>query len=322
MCYSAQVQADYSRYARVIGFDKALNIHDFVKKYYQRQKGASVKIPKVVDRWFLNGVIPDIPDLSALIVEYNDQQTGKLETEIFAQRKRLADAERKLAEKSKKAAAENKRIARNKVKQSLGRLSDIKLEELKDKDARIFPGTYAPVIVSENGERVIKLMRYQCRPAGKPALYDRKFPGTYNARRENLEGFWKDLFGYCHGIMIVNAFYENVSRHTMEHRELAPGEEEENVVLEFRPRPRQDMLVACLWSSWSEGGETLDSFSAITDEPNEEIRNAGHDRCIVPIKEEHIDAWLSPDPKNLAAQYAILDDRARPYYEHQLAVAA
>ena len=40
------------------------------------------------------------------------------------------------------------------------------------------------------------------------------------------------------------------------------------------------------------------------------------------LKEEHLDAWLNPDPKNLAAQYAILDDRARPYYEHQLAAAA
>ena len=32
-------------------------------------------------------------------------------------------------------------------------------------------------------------MRYQCRLAGKPAFYDVKFPGTYNARRDNLEGF-------------------------------------------------------------------------------------------------------------------------------------
>ncbi|MFL9860072.1 hypothetical protein PQR72_30795 [Paraburkholderia madseniana] len=42
-------------------------------------------------------------------------------------------------------------------------------------------------------------------------------------------------------------------------------------------------------------------------------------RCIIPIKPEHIDAWLNPDPHNLAAQYAILDDRERPYYEHRMA---
>jgi len=40
--------------------------------------------------------------------------------------------------------------------------------------------------------------------------------------------------------------------------------------------------------------------------------------CIVPVREENIDAWLNPDPMNLSAQMAILDGRERPYYEHQL----
>ncbi len=68
-------------------------------------------------------------------------------------------------------------------------------------------------MVVENGHLVIKPMRYQCRPAGKPAFYDTKYPGTYNARRDNLEGFWKGLFGHTHGLMLVSAFYENVPRH-------------------------------------------------------------------------------------------------------------
>jgi putative SOS response-associated peptidase YedK len=45
----------------------------------------------------------------------------------------------------------------------------------------------------------------------------------------------------------------------------------------------------------------------------------GHDRCIIPIKPENTDAWLNPDAADLAAQYAILDDRNRPYYAHRLA---
>jgi hypothetical protein len=32
-----------------------------------------------------------------------------------------------------------------------------------------------------------------------------------------------------------------------------------------------------------------------------------------------VDAWLNPDPANLEALYAILDDRERPYYEHRMA---
>ena len=103
-------------------------------------------------------------------------------------------------------------------------------------------------------------------------------------------------------------------------RELRLGEEVENVVLEFKPRPTQDMLVACLWSRWSGPGEPdLLSFAAITDDPPAEISAAGHDRCIIPIQPEHVEAWLNPDSKNLAAQYAILNDRERPYYEHRLA---
>jgi len=118
----------------------------------------------------------------------------------------------------------------------------------------------------------------------------------------------------------VNAFFENVSRHKVEGRELAEGEKEANVVLEFRPESTQDMLVACLWSRWQAPGQAeLLSFAAITDEPPAEVAAAGHDRCIIPIKPEHVDAWLNPDPRNLAAQYAILDDRERPYYEYRMA---
>ena len=67
------------------------------------------------------------------------------------------------------------------------------------------------------------------------------------------------------------------------------------------------------------GEPDLMSFAAITDEPPAEVAAAGHDRCIIPIRPKHVDAWLNPDPVNLAAQHAILDDRARPFYEHRMA---
>jgi len=188
------------------------------------------------------------------------------------------------------------------------------------RDARIYPQHYAPVMVWEDGRRVLKPMRYQCRPAGVPAFYDTKFPGTYNARRDNLGGFWKKQFGHTHGILIVEAFYENVNRHKAEGRELAEGEAVSNLVLEFRPRPAHEMLVACLWSRWTAPGQPdLLSFAAITDEPPPEVAAAGHDRCIIPIKPEHVDAWLNPQGQILQALQDILDDRDRPYYEHRMA---
>ena len=111
-----------------------------------------------------------------------------------------------------------------------------------------------------------------------------------------------------------------MNRHKAEGRDLAPGEEVENLVLEFKPRPTQDMLVACLWSKWTGPNEPdLLSFAAITDEPPAEVAAAGHDRCIVPIKPENVDAWLNPANTSADRLLAMLEDRERPYYEHRMA---
>ena len=318
MCYSALVWADYRRYIR--DFNAELDIKEFYELFWRHIDDAKIKFPKAMEAAFAQPETDAQRRIKAAIDTFAAAETVRLEQGLFEQRKRLADAERTLQTKTTKAATNSQRIATDKIEWAMRKLSDLKRLELKESDSRIFPGHYAPVMVMENGKRVIKPMRYQCRPAGKPAFYDTKYPGTYNARRDNLEGFWKDLFGFSHGLMVVNAFFENVNQHRAEGRELGEGEDVKNLILEFRPRPTQDMLVACLWSRWSAPGEPdLLSFAAITDEPPAEVSAAGHDRCIIPIRPENIDAWLSPGPKNLAVQYAILDDRARPYYEHRLA---
>ena len=318
MCYSAQIVEDYRKYVRMFGAD--IDIREFARLYWERVEGSGAKVPKGMDAAFTNPGTEEERGIKTLIERYDAAQVTKFEQELFKQRARLADAERILQTKITKAATESKRIATSKIDGTLRRLDDLRRTEPEDRDSRIFPGQYAPVMIMENGRRVIKPMRYQCRPAGKPAIYDVKYPGTYNARRDNLSGFWKGLFGYTHGLVLVSAFYENVSRFRLENRVPLEGEKDENVVLEFRPNPAQEMLIACLWSHWQGKGEPdLLSFAAVTDDPPEEIALAGHDRCIIPIKPEHIDAWLNPDPANLAAQYAILDDRNRPYYQYRMA---
>jgi putative SOS response-associated peptidase YedK len=317
VCYSAQVRASYKKYVREWGAD--ISMKTFFKLYWDRSQGAKIKIPKAMDAAFSEPQTDEEREIKALIDAYNAQQATKLEEELFKQRKRLADAERTLQTKTTKAATESKRIATDKIEWCLSKLSDLRRTDLIDEDSRIFPGWHTPVMVMKVGKRIVVPMRYQCRLAGKPAFYDTKYPGTYNARRDSLEVFWREQFGASHAVMIANAFYENVSKHRMEGRELQPGEKEENVILEFRPKPTQDMLVACLWSHWHEGDESLLSFAAITDEPPAEVAAAGHDRCIIPIKPENVDAWLNPNAADLNAQYAILDDRERPYYEHRLA---
>src|SRR4051812_31650394 len=314
MCYSAQIVADYRKFVRTFG--AIMDIHEFARLFFERAEDISkAKIPKAMEAAFAQPENEAEHEIATLIGRFNTAQATKLEQELFKQRRRLADAERTLQTKTTKAATESKRIATDKVEWCLGKLNDLRRTTLIDEDSRVFPAWYAPVMVMENGRRVVKPMRYQCRIAGAAPFTDVKFPGTYNARRDNLEGYWRKQFGFSHGIMVASAFYENVSRHKMEGRELAPGEKEENVILEFRPNTGQDMLAACLWSHWQGTGEPdLLSFAAITDDPPPEIAAAGHDRCIIPIKPENIDAWLNADPKNLAAQYAILADRERPYY--------
>ena len=317
MCYSAQIWQNYRKYVRAYGAD--IDFEAFVRLYFDRETNAKIKIAKAMDAAFAVPANDAERRIKALIDEHDRRQTVKLEQELFKQRKRLADAERTLQTRATKAAADSKRIATDKIAWVLGKLSDLRRTELNDEDSRIFPAWYAPVLVVENGRRVVKPMRYQCRPAGKPAFYDTKFPGTYNARRDSLGGFWKEQFGLSHGLIVANAFFENVSRHRMQQRELAPGEREENVVLEFRPRPTQDMLIACLWSHWRAPGQPdLLSFAAITDDPPPEVAAAGHDRCIIPIKPQYVEAWLNP-AGDRAAMQAILDDRERPYYEHRMA---
>ncbi|HEX5755581.1 MAG TPA: hypothetical protein VFY12_04450 [Arenimonas sp.] len=44
-----------------------------------------------------------------------------------------------------------------------------------------------------------------------------------------------------------------------------------------------------------------------------------HVRCIIPIREANLEAWLNPAGASIRALQAILDDRDRPYYEHRLA---
>ena len=309
MCYSAKVIASWRQYQRVFGTD--IDLKAFAETYERRLTMKAVKTPKAMDASMADVPGPEGDAIRAAIAEFQRAEATRLEQLLFSQRKRLADAERTLQTKTTKKALEDQRIATDKIAWARTKLEDLRRTELKDRDRRIYPGMYAPVMVMESGRRVLKPMRYQCRPCGKPAFYDRKYPGTYNARRDNLEGFWGDTFGVHHGIMVADTFYENVE-----------GEDGQNQVLAFAPRTGEPMLIACLWSHWVDpkGKEPdLLSFAAITDEPEPEVAAAGHDRTIINIKPEHVDAWLSPDPGNLAALYAIFDDKQHPYYEHRMA---
>jgi putative SOS response-associated peptidase YedK len=313
MCYSAQVYAAARKYRRLTGAD--ISNKEFAKLFFidQGKNPHRKKRPKVARATEIDFLVEGPEEIAASIREWDAQEMAELEQELFKQKKRVADGERALQVKTTKKAQDDVRIGTDKMAKIQARIDALKRREPKPSDNRMFPGYYVPVLVMEDGNKVVKPMRYQCRPAGKPAFYDTKYPGTYNARRDNLEGFWKGEFGHCHGLIMADVFYENVE---------VDGK---NQVLAFTPKNGEPMYIACLWSHWTDPkGEEEDllSFAAITDEPEPEVAAAGHDRTIINIKPEHVDAWLTPEGRPLAEMYAIFDDKQHPYYEHQVAKAA
>jgi putative SOS response-associated peptidase YedK len=309
MCYSAQIQSAYMKYLRETGAQ--MDIDQFVEIFGARNSDSSIRIPRAVERWFDEPRTDAERTIKSLIDEYRATEVAKLEREVFAQRKRLADAERTLAAKPTKAAAESQRIATNKIEGAMTRLERLKATKPHVAEARIFPMHYAPIVLQDGERRVMRLARYHCRKPGESAGIDRQLPGLYNARRDSLGKYWKDQFGATHGVMLAESFFENVDRNGR------------NEVLHFTPKPAGTMLIACLVAKWLDprGGIPLLSFAAITDDPPPEVAAAGHDRMIINLKPEHLDAWLNPRGRSLEELQRILADRQVPYYEHEVMAA-
>lgn len=309
MCYSAQVEAAYREYLKLtlstIDFDK------FKELFSERIEDASIRIPKAVERWFDTPKSAIELDIHTLIGQYRASQIASTECELFALRERLAKAERILATRPTKAAAESQRIATDKSAKALAKLERLKDSKARPSDSRIFPLHYAPIVIQDGDKRVIRLARYHLRQSGQHPSIDRKFPGLYNARRDNLEKFWRGQFGSTHAVMLVDSFFENVDQGG------------KNAVLHFTPKPAGTMLIACLYAEWVDpkDGSKLLSFAATTDEPPPEVAAAGHDRMIISLKPENVTAWLTPQGRSREELQAILSDRQAPYYEHQVMAA-
>ena len=321
MCYSAQIIQMARKLNRQLGI--RLDYDDIEKLFFRRLDDSSINISRGFEANFDDPATDRERRIKGAIDEHRAKLTSKMEKDLFTQKTRLVNAERQLKEKETKKAREDVRISTGKIDALSTKLSRLRSSEPSEEDNRIFPFVYAAVIVRKDGQNLLTPMRYHCRPAGKPASYDRKFPGLYNARRDNLEKFWGEQFGTRHAILVVESFYENVKRHTMEHRELVVGEAEENVVLQFKPEPAQIMYVACLWSHWTDPNEPdLRGFAAITDDPPADVAAAGHDRCIINLKPEHVDLWLTPESRSRKDLQEILSDRAISVFQHEIEIAA
>nr|WP_232440623.1 SOS response-associated peptidase family protein [Burkholderia ubonensis] len=112
------------------------------------------------------------------------------------------------------------------------------------------------MLILLDGKRLVVPMRYRCHIPGWTEEDERAKNASYNARSDSLSTAWRKVFGFTHGIVLVDSFFENVKR------------DGQNVVLRFDATPPQHMQVACLWTRTEiRGADDLWSFAAITDEP-------------------------------------------------------
>lgn len=320
MCYSAQVVQLIKDLLR--RHNIRMDYLEALKLFLRRRDDPGIAISRGFEANFDEPANDIERQIKSLIDEHRGRMRVQWESELFAQKTRLNTAERLLRKKVTKAAQNDVRVATNKIESYTTRLANLRRTEPAPDDSRIFPMQYAGVIVRDDAGYVLSPMRYHCRPQGKPAMYDRNYPGLYCARRDSLDGFWGDQFGRHHAVAIFQQFFENVKLHDVEQRALAAGETEKNIVLQFSPRAASDMLIACVWSHWTDSKEPdLRSFAVITDEPPPEVRAAGHNRCPINLKRANVGAWLTPRGRSTQQLQAMLNDKEEPFYEHQVLAA-
>lgn len=230
MCYSAQVWQRIKEYYRRVGAQPDYRQYEML--YARRLRDPRTRILPAFEQNFDSPANADEKRIKDLIDEYRAQETTRLEQDLFANRQRLAEAERALKIKETKKALNDKRVAGNNVEKITKKLDVMKGATVDPDVERIFPFHYAPIVINEGGEKRLILARYHCRQFGQAAFIDKKYPGLYNARRDSLEDYWKKLFGARHAIAIFGAFFENVDRRG------------KNMVLQFEPKPSREMLVA------------------------------------------------------------------------------
>ena len=308
MCYSAMLESRYAAYLRETGAE--MDLQQFEEIFGWRET-EGLRILRAVERWFDNPRSPGEQRVAGSIARFNTTMVARLEQEVFEHRRRVVDAERNLALRPTKSAAESARIGTAKLEKTLRDLSLYSGTQASPLDARAFAMRYAPIIVNVDGRNLLRLARYHLRRPGDSPAEDRNKPGLYNARRDNLDRYWRRQFGTTHAVMLMESFFEWVDR-----------PDGSKVELHFRPQTAQLMQVACLYAEWQgEDGRRMPCFAAITDDPPAEVAATGHNRCPVNLTADAAQRWLTPQGRSDAQLQSLLDERQRPHYEHAVLAA-
>lgn len=322
MCYSAMVEQSFSklakRYRADVDFDRYEDL------FLRRRDGEKLVLPRGMEAAFTsNPGTKQERAIAQLIAEWHSEQIRLREAELFKQSKRLADAERKLKDRETKKALNDQRIASNKIPWLKDKIAWHKLKRPTESDYRIFPQHWLSMVYTDAaGNLSVGPFRYHLRPAWADEGWGRKRDGSYNARRNSLSTVWKNQSGNNHGIILVKHFWENVSpgKYRAKPKLSAKYNKRDNIVIKFEPDDGQYMQVPTIFDVWERKGKpSLFSTALITDDPLDEIAQAGHDRTPVSLTSAAAKQWLDVAGAEKAEMLELLDQIKRPHYEHAIA---
>ena len=121
MCYSARVQQHLRSLARRLGAEVDWPV--FEQFFERRLQDSGLKVARALERNFDAPATDVERRIHAHIQAHRQTIATKWETDLFRQKKRLADAQRSLQEKETKKARDDERIATSKIEDHVERIN-------------------------------------------------------------------------------------------------------------------------------------------------------------------------------------------------------
>lgn len=143
-----------------------------------------------------------------------------------------------------------------------------------------------------------------------PAWSDKRRPAfaTHNARLWSEDGrtsisqkpTWRDAFAKRHCLVPMTGFIEPLYTGPLAGH-----------MVQFFPTKEEVLAAAGLWETWTSKttGETVDTFTILTDDPDPHIAQMGHDRTPVFLTPGDFDDWLAADRRRAADWLTFLKER-------------
>lgn len=308
MCYSILIETSLKKLQHQ--FDAKIDTGYFLKLYEKRAEGEkNLNIPRGIDLHFLNHQGDDEKKCAHYIKEFDQALIKETETKITEKTAVIEDLRSQLEAKWYKTK-QKKLDSSLRVKVRLeAKLNSLKqpIEHQNPEFCRIMQYYYAPLVLRENHQYIIRPHRYQVRSRYAVSEPERKL-NLFNARVETLteRKTWKPLYLHNHAALVYYGFYEWVEDpNTGLAREIY-----------FRQKGGRSLWTPALYEIYQSSREEISSFAVITQPPRAQVAAAGHDRSPILPEVKWIKPWLDTKNLNDAQAQNILNNKAEIDFEH------